>query len=320
MLAGYHIFMEFCDQSKNSLDQCSNMTNQKIMGSHNSYSSLTKEQLISHILQLERDFQDFSTQSSQVEDLLQQQLDSLMKQLEEKDQSIYEMSIELKKLEAAQAKVTALETDNDLLESTIRNLRAQLESEIERHNECVEKIAFLENELEWFKNVLKHSKESESHPANNSSGVIDVMSMENYINNGGENQQIEESWLQDWRKKEESWTNKINLLQRQLDELSKSKADLEQQLKQHLDSHRRRNSTEMESSGKLEKKLLLLTKHQDELMSSLRRSEQDRNALSKKLKTLQGKYSKVHQIAAMVKLRKHGLVKAYVTPALDPMA
>lgn len=60
--------------------------------------------------------------------------------------------------------------------------------------------------------------------------------------------------------------------------------------------------------------------HQDELVSSLRQSEQDKEVLKNKLKYLQNKYTKVSQISAMVKLRQRGLAKAYTTPALDPIA
>lgn len=296
------------------------MAGREKMGGQSNYSDLTKDQLISHILQLESGFQDFSTQSSQVEELLQQQLDSCLQQLEEKDKTIREMSQQLGKLESTQMQVTALETDNDLLESTIRNVRAQLECEVERHNECIEKIAFLENELEWFKTALKHNKDSGTHVANSSDGVTDIMGMEDYITKGEDSREAKDSWLRDWKNKEESWTNKINSLQSQLDDLSKSKVELESQLVQRLSEKKQPGFTDDGIGHHLERELQQLMEHQDELISSLRQSEQDKKILKNKLKSLQAKYSKVRQISAMVKLRQRGLAKAYTTPALEPIA
>ena len=290
------------------------------MGGQCNYSDLTKDQLISHILQLESGFHDFSTQSSQVEELLQQQLDSCLQQLEEKDKTIQEMSQQLDKLESTQIQVTALETDNDVLESTIRNVRSQLECEVERHNECIEKIAFLENELEWFKTALKHNKDPETYVASTSDGVTDIMETENYINKDEDSREAKDSWLRDWKNKEDSWTNKINLLQNQLDDLSKSKIELENQLVQRLSEKKQPGSTDDGIGNHLEKELKQLMEHQDELISSLRQSEQDKKMLKNKLKSLQAKYSKVRQISAMVKLRQRGLAKAYTTPALEPIA
>lgn len=296
------------------------MAGRETMKGQRNYSNLTKDQLISHILQLESGFQDFSTQSSQVEDLLQQQLNSCLQQLEEKDNTIREMSTQLDKLESTQMQITALETDNDLLESTIRNVRAQLECEVERHNECIEKIAFLESELEWFKTALKPNKEPKTHAASTSDGFTDTTGTENYINKGEDGGEAKDLWLRDWKKKEESWTDKINLLQSQLDELSKSKAELENKLLQQLGTEKQPGITDDRFSQHLEKELQQLMEHQDELVSSLRQSEQDKEVLKNKLKYLQNKYTKVSQISAMVKLRQRGLAKAYTTPALDPIA
>lgn len=278
------------------------------------FDNLSRDQLISHIRQLESSFHDFSTQSSQVEDLLQQQLENCIKQMDEKDHNIRQMSKQLTHLDAINVKVTTLEVDNDLLESTIRTLTSQLEHEVESHNECIEKIALLENELEWLKSSLKNT--SNHTPKNQSPSKV-----QHSLSNENINANSEELWLKDWHAKEKIWTNKVTHLQTQINELNSSKYELEVQLRNclHLQHEQKTNQSEKKEVSD-ERELEKLKAVQDDLVYALEQSEYEKNLLEAKLKALQKKYSKVHTISKMVKLKKKGLAKVYTTPALDPLA
>ncbi|KAG0676192.1 hypothetical protein C6P40_001848 [Pichia californica] len=264
-----------------------------------SYDNFTKQQLISHLIQLEENFQDFSSQSSQVEELLQQQLETYLNQLTEKDQIIRHMTEKLSNLDTLKIKVTNLETENDLLESTIRTLTVKLNSEVEMHNECIEKISFLENELEWFKSSSQQDNET----------ILLNQKDQNY-----KNSKFKHYSSKDWKQQENIWIDKINSLQTQLDELKNSKSDLEEQISKllHLINHDQHLYNK--------KNFQILLKTQKDLTSSLKKSESEKKLLKKNLILLQRKYAKVHFISNMVKLKKRGLVTAYKTPALDPLA
>lgn len=80
--------------------------------------TLTQQQLIARIKQLQSDFQDFYNHSAQVEDLLQQQLDSSQKQIIENNSQIKALESQLANIESLHSKVTSLEIENDVLEST----------------------------------------------------------------------------------------------------------------------------------------------------------------------------------------------------------
>lgn len=102
------------------------------------YTSLSNDQLICYIKQLETDFQDLSNNSTQVQSLLLSQIESLKGQLSD--------------YHTIKSKVTTLEIENDLLESTLRIIRTKLSSESDLQNQYLEKIAILENDIDIFSN------------------------------------------------------------------------------------------------------------------------------------------------------------------------
>lgn len=259
------------------------------------YINLSKEQLILYIRKLELDFHDFTQQSNQVEDILQLQINTYKLKISEKDDII--KNLKMAKLENdsnqyvnLQSKIISLETENDLLESTIRLLTSNLETEIEKYNECIEKIAFLENEVDWFKSAMT----IQENDINSNQKVV-VMNSNNGVLTHLEKPQNLDNWENEWLEKEKLWSEKINSLQEKLDQITNNDSNLEKELE-------------------------LVKMKNFELEHLLKHSENEKELLLQRLKKFKKNYVKIRQIMTLVKLRQHGPVKAYSTPALTSMA
>lgn len=265
--------------------------------------SLTKDQLISHISKLEKDFQDFSQQSSQVEDLLQQQVDLYETQIDQKNSVISRIQGQLVDTQVLQQKVIFLETENDLLESTTRALRLQLESSIESHNECLEKIAFLENELELFKSSIMDENTATSTTAQSTEAENDPKANNfSFVN---------------WNEKENELESKIRFFESQITQLTQENLLLEKKIKTNSTN---RNINSSATATHTEKQFDELVQHSNQLVAKLRFCEDEKTSLAEQLKHLQVKYKKLRRLVNLVRLKQKGLVKAFPTPALTPLA
>jgi chromosome segregation ATPase len=240
-----------------------------------SFDDFSKDQLISHIHKLQSDFNEFSYQSSQVEDLLQQQLDVCERELTEKNSLIENMETQFQNIICFQSKITTLETENDLLESTIRMLQSQLELSNDQQNELIEKIAFLENEIELYKDSLQKKNDEE----------------------------FEKFYEKKWYQLENEYKKQIN--------------DLKLQLNEHLNLS---NNQNIERNETQQQEIDNLKYNQQILIKKLRKIEKEKQILTIKLRKLQNKYIKFHKITTLFKLKQHKPIRAYTTPALNPLA
>lgn len=260
------------------------------------YSSLSKDQLISHIYKLQSDFNVFSNQTNQVEELLQQQLEVFETELAEKNKELKEMDSHLIHLQSLKSKIIALETENDLLESTVRMLQAQLELSHSQQSQFIERTAFLENEIELFKNSLN------SQNINAETGFKNIQ-------------------LQ-WSKSESEYKEKIKSLNDQIDQLTKSKLLLENQLSDSSNAIKeyQQSYQSPETQHEMNKQMANIKAREQHLENSLRKCQNEKQILLNNLKRLTLKYNKLQKVTTMLKLRQHCPVKAYTTPPLDSLA
>lgn len=232
------------------------------------YSILSKNQLISQLMKLQNDYKELSTQSGQVEALMQQQIEQKDNIIRQKDTIINSLSSQLSNTQDIQEQVISLETENDLLESTIRMLQSKLNVQSELYNEALEKIAFLENEIDLLKQTITSVEK------------------------------INETWLSE----EKKWNETFQKLQKKLETINK---EHETQLKKI-------------NTAKIQESLNTESKYYD-LLERLEVSESNNQQLSQKLEKISKKYKKLVKIANFIKIKQHGLVKAYTTPALKPV-
>lgn len=136
------------------------------------YAKLSKDDLIQKLVDLENDFKTFSKESKELEDFLDQELNTTTAELSNKNAQLMNrdkelVQVKLKLIEstkqttglietintydinikALRKRIVDLEIHNDSLESILRIKINQLEAEMEAKNECLEHIAYLENEL-----------------------------------------------------------------------------------------------------------------------------------------------------------------------------
>lgn len=232
------------------------------------YSILSKNQLISQLMKLQNDYKELSTQSGQVEALMQQQIEQKDNIIRQKDTIINSLSSQLSNTQDIQEQVISLETENDLLESTIRMLQSKLNVQSELYNEALEKIAFLENEIDLLKQTITSVEK------------------------------INETWLSE----EKKWNETFQKLQEKLETINKE------------------HETQLEkiNTAKIQESLNTESKYYD-LLERLKVSESNNQQLSQKLEKISRKYKKLVKIANFIKIKQHGLVKAYTTPALKPV-
>lgn len=233
------------------------------------YTLLSKNQLIAQVMKLQHDYQDLSSQSGQLENLMQQQIDQKDSIILQKDIIINSLSQQLNSMQNMQEKVISLETENDLLESTIRMLQSKLSIQTDLYEESVEKIAFLENEIELLQQTISHTDKIQ----------------------------------QDWSEKEQQLSNIITTLQNKIQILHSEKSTQLEKL----------NTAKTKESVELESKYY-------EIVNRLNISESNNQQLCTKLTKLSKKYNKLVKIANFIRLKQHGLAKAYTTPALKPLA
>jgi uncharacterized small protein (DUF1192 family) len=257
---------------------------------------LTKGQLIQHIQQLNLSYSEFTHQSQQVEELLQQQLDTCMQKLKTMD----DLSLsQMNQFQDLQSKIIALETENDVLESTVRMLRSQLEASVEKHNECIERIAYLDNEIEWFKTELKSKCKSN---AQTEAQMKDKMALTEKL----------EEWEAGWKLKEQSWADQLAALQKDLDDVTLEKTQLESQLKNHIQSTLSRTETHLELEN--------LQKRNEDILLQFQESMKRNKIQAAKLKKAQANFAGIHRLSTYLKLKQKGLTRAYMTPALNDLA
>lgn len=216
-------------------------------------------------MKLQNDYKELSSQSGQVEELMQKQIEQKDDIIRQKDAIINSLSSQLSNTQIIQEQVISLETENDLLESTIRMLQSKLNAQTELYNETIEKIAFLENEIDLLKQSLDAAEK------------------------------INENWICE----EKKWNETLFKLQ---EKLKAKTLEHESQIKKI-------------NTEKLQESLQAESKYYD-LLKSLENSESNNKQLSQKLDKITRKYNKLVKIANFIKIRQHGLAKAYTTPAL----
>lgn len=168
------------------------------------YSQMTKEEVVKRAAMLEIEFNSFQAESKDLEDFMEADLTSatehireLEKQVQERDQSIRELSDklfsfkrEIKKYQSAQNMITEeqkakqdemskqlveLEVQNDNLRSGIREKLNELKTVIEKSNSFLENIAVLQNDVTIKDEMLEKIKEY----AHNLENLINQKSEEN---------------------------------------------------------------------------------------------------------------------------------------------
>lgn len=148
------------------------------------YTNLSKDDLIQKLVDLENDFKTFSKESKELEDFLDQELNTTTADLNNKkaqlinrDKELAQVKLKLIEstkqitrlnetintcdinIKSLKKKIVDLEIHNDSLESILRIKINQLEAEMETKNECLEHIAYLENELNLTDKTNKRFKD-----------------------------------------------------------------------------------------------------------------------------------------------------------------
>lgn len=220
-------------------------------------------------MKLQNDYQELCSQSGQVESLMQQQIDQKDNIIRQKDVIIDSLSQQFTSMQNTQEQIISLETENDLLESTIRMLQSKLNLQTEIHNEAIEKIAFLENEVDLLKETISQTEE---------------------INAG-------------WIEREKKWSTSLTKLQEEIESL------ISQQTSQ----------INILNTAKIQESLENESKYYN-LLEKLEISEVKNQQLSANVEKISRKYKKLLKITNFIKLKQHGLAKAYTTPALKPIS